>query len=388
MFTRRKIILSVLVFAGFAILLPFFNCNQGAKTPSYHSFLNSKEFKTLTRKDQVLKCAGCHKLEYENEMKGPHANAFRLLTEHKAFINSPAYNCDFYTKRVNSCFDDCTRCHAPENLLQTILKDSAHNSEFFIKNLLVEKHPIPEKRSFEGRLSSIDCMSCHYDGSDMISLQHIATKEDSIASLQTLEKRTKNNLACYVCHADVVRTIDPVFAIRKTGTVRCVSCHQQFDDKGNGTHYYYWKHDPSDKVNPHFSEILNDFKFSWNADHNAGNLIWNNTTIPHSMSPGPELILLCSIMDKDSAILGSKTIRLNKKKEFDAEQYHILGNHNYYGIEGDEVPLHREAVKYPVEMKNPKMASFMKISIIHKAQYWFPDSLGVVTITRCIPLTN
>ena len=382
MLSKRNII--VLTFWAILATTILSYCSGNKKhIPEYHSFLESSDFKSMSRTDQSKKCSTCHKQEYENETKGPHANAYRLLKEHAAFVNSKSYNCDFYTQKVNTHFNDCVSCHAPQDLFQTILKDTQNNPDLLIKSLVALSHPLPAKRMDEtSRISSIDCMNCHYDGTNLISLHHISTKEDSNASLQTVERITKNNLTCYTCHYDVIRTINAPFAIQKTGSVMCVSCHQEYDNNGKGTHYFYWKHNPSDKVNKEFNSIIEDFQFQYTADKKSGTIVWTNTTIPHPMSPGPELIIVCTVMDKDSNVLGKKEIRINKKKEFDADQFETLGKHNLYGVEGNDVMVHGEKLNYPIDLTKPEDASMIKLSIIHKAQYWFPDSLGVVTATR------
>src|SRR5947209_4726229 len=98
MAVRSKIL--SLLFGGAIItvvLLPIVRCNQHT-TAYYHGFLQTDEFKNLTRDKQVKKCGTCHKQEYENEMNGPHANAYKNLLAHLAFVNGDKYNCDFYTK--------------------------------------------------------------------------------------------------------------------------------------------------------------------------------------------------------------------------------------------------------------------------------------------------
>ncbi len=367
------------------IILPY--CHSYPKKADYHNFLKTEEFKKLSRADQLLKCASCHKQEYDNEKKGPHANAYHMLFEHRAFVNTDKYKCDFYTRRVNRDYENCAGCHAPQNLWQNMLYDSTNNIPRIVGNIIDIAHPLPPSRSGDAeRASSVDCFSCHYDGKNMLSLKHVFSADDTIPGKQTMPVLISNNLTCFVCHADVVRTINPEFAIRKTGSARCVNCHQQTDDTGKGTHYYYWKHDPADKVNPRLSMLLNDFSFHITQGKNTGELVWQNNTMPHKISPGPEIIFKCEVMDKDSNLLGSKTIWVNSKKDFDKEMYSQMENHTLFGVYGINVPLNGEPVTYTVPVKNPAKAEIFKVSLIHKAQYWFPDSLGTVTAVKTVAL--
>jgi len=364
------------------IILPYCHSNPRDTAP-YHSFLKTEEFKKLGRTDQVMKCAGCHKLEFENEKKGPHSNAYQKLRDHRTFVNSDRYNCDFYTRRVNRDFENCAGCHTPQNLWQTMLYDSLTDKENIVANLMKIEHPMPKSRTGDtSRLASIDCFSCHYDGEKMVSLKHVFTKDDSIPTKQTLATRTANNMSCFPCHADIIRTISPEFAIRKTGSVQCTSCHQETGAKGKGTHYFYWKHNPTDKVNPDLAAMVNDWQFHLNPGKQSGEIVWVNNTMPHKMSDGPELIFKCEILDKDSNVLGSKTIRLNNKEQFDKEMYNQVEQHYLYGENGDVVLLDGTAHRYKMGLKNPSKANIFRISLVDKAQYWFPDSLGTLTVIK------
>ena len=357
-------------------------CNQ-AKKPDYHNFLSTPAFLKLSRQEQVQKCGSCHQQQFENELKGPHSHAYQMLKEHRDFVNSDKYDCGFYTHQVNGDFEGCTGCHTPQNIFQTILKDSVKPAKVITAELIKESHLRPDTRVGENlRATSIDCFSCHFDGEQMISLKHEPAPDDSIAEKQTVEVIAQNNISCFLCHADVVKTINPQFAINKTRSVLCINCHQEYDESGKSTHYYFWNKDPKEKVNRKIFSLLDDFHFKIAKGANSGEINWINTTIPHPMSPGPEMVFRCEVLDKDSIVLGRKTIRTNKKKQFDAEMYTHLGNNNYYGEYGDEVTFDGTPLVYQMKISNASKAEFFKISLVHKAQYWFPDSLGVLTATK------
>ncbi len=382
MFKKRIVVLCVFISAIAIILLfPLTNCNQYEKA-AYHSFLKTQEFQKQTRQEQILKCASCHKQEYENEMKGPHANAMVSLNEHAAFVNSDKYDCVPYTDVVNRSFNHCVGCHAPENMYETLLKDSLHQPLLFAEGLLKLNHPKPLSRVSGNRATSIDCMGCHYDGKELLSLKHIPSPDDSVVSKQTLAKITVNNMNCYLCHFDAVHTFDPGIAIKRTGSALCINCHQEYDADKKGTHYFFWQHDSLNKKNPKPALVLDDFHFSLNSNGKVVDVIWQNTIMPHKISPGPEMVLYCDILSADSAVLGSKTIRINKKTEFDKEMYKQLGGRNHRGVAGQDVPLDGSAIKYEIELKKAGKPVFYRISSVHKSQYWFPDSLGNVSLVK------
>ncbi len=389
MTSKKNHIISFLIFFSLiSIISPFFQCSQLTNT-EYHNFVATNEFKNLIREEKISKCATCHQKEYENELKGPHTSAYQKLLEHKSFVNSNKYQCVYYTNEVNKSFDNCTGCHAPQNLYETFLFDSINKQDEFITKLIQIGHPRPNARTQEvERFTGIDCLSCHFDGKNIISLNHKKLKSDSIPEFQTLQTITKNNLVCYPCHFDVFKTINPEIAIRRTGSVLCTNCHQERNNIGEGTHYYYWQHDEPEKINSKLFLVMDDFHFSVLSSKIKGEIIWDNTTIPHKISPGPEMIMKCEVLDEDSNLLGSKIIRINKKKDFDKEMYEPLGKNLLLGEVGDDAPLNGIPIKYDVDLSDGIRAKIFKISLIHKSQYWFPDSLGVLSAVRFYPINN
>lgn len=350
---------------------------------SYHAFSQTDDFKNKPRAEQIQQCASCHPQEYENEKNGPHANAYTELLEHREFVNSNRYQCSFYTTRVNRDFEDCVGCHAPENMPQTLFFDSLGNMGNVYQR--INRKPVPDSRKGEpNRLSGIDCLSCHYDGQEMVSLRRPATADDSNAARQPFEVMLRNNMNCYPCHIQTVRTFNAGMSIQKTGTAFCVNCHQQYSN-GKGTHYYYWQHDKADKKNPNLDALLDDFSYIA-RDGKSGEIRWLNTQIPHAISSGPEIIVQCEILDKDERVLGKTSVRANAKKHFDEEMYPVMGNNYLYGTLGDSIPLDGKVVAYPFPVKNAGKAHTLKLSLYHKAQYWFPDSLGVLTAVKTKPL--
>jgi len=388
MVSKRKFLFAIFIVALLGVIvLPFFNCNQ---TSAYHEFLGAEIFKKLSRTDQVKKCASCHKQEYESELIGPHSHAYEMLKEHKAFVNSDLYQCYFYTKTVNEQVEgSCSGCHTPQNLFEYLLHDSIKTPGEMAAQIMQSSHVRPDTRTGEAsRITAIDCFNCHFDGNKMVSLKHVASKEDTIPSLQTIAVIAKNNISCFPCHGDLVRGINPAFAIKRTGSVLCKNCHQEYDEAGKGTHYYYWNKGPEKKVDPKLFSMMDDFHFNFSPNKKAAEITWINTTIPHPMSPGPETIIKCEVLDKDSNLLGTKIIRTNRKKQFDADVLTQPEIDYCFGVQGDAVTFDGSPLTYSIVLKNPSKAELFRVSLIHKAQFWFQDSLGVLTAVKVYPVNK
>jgi len=382
MFKTKKIF--VLFFFASGAVLMLYNCHYIKQSnPGHHLFLETDSFAKMSRHEQSVKCGLCHVKEFENEANGPHSYAYKSLTEHIDFINSDKYNCDFYTKHVNESYNQCAGCHAPANLYETMLVYEETNKDSLVNTLLKTRSPRPLTRTdVSSRKTGIDCMSCHFNGKTIVSLKHIPSPDDSVSEKQSKEVIAANNLVCMACHAEVIHSINPQIAIRKTGSVRCLNCHQEYDSKGNGTHYYFWQHDKNTKVNSKISQVMDDFTFTLSNDKKEGFITWLNKTIPHRISSGPEMALYCEVLSKDSIVLGTKTIRVNNKKIFDKVMYQSMGNNYHFGIEGNDIPLDGKPLTYKFPLKNGSKAHLFKISFLHKSQYWFPDSLGKITSVK------
>lgn len=378
----RNFLIGVL-FICLSLALAF--CNQ-TRPPHYHSFLAKDTFHKLSRKEQLLQCKSCHPTQFENERIGPHAQAYDYLKEHVAFVNSDSYDCDFYTDHVNEAYWMCKSCHAPQNLHETFLFDSMQNTSATLAKLMALRNPRPLARKDSELITGIDCMACHVKGNEMVSLKPSLTKEDSLVEKQTREVIVRNNLVCFSCHAEVVRSIDPAIAIRKTGVVRCVKCHQEYDAKGKGTHYYFWQHEAEGKTNPKVEKILTDFTYSYLPENNVVKVTWTNTNIPHLISSGPEMIWIYKLTDLKGALIAQDTLRVNKKKEFDEVMYRNMNQNYHRGVHGIDVPLDGKPLTVSISVKPGTKPSAIEVTVMHKSQYWFPDSLGSVLTTKKYPL--
>lgn len=359
--------------AGLGMMIYLSFCTTFRKD-RYHGFLGTKDFEQLPRAEQAGKCGTCHQQEYENELKGPHYNAFTYLKEHVEFVNSSLYDCYFYRDHVNESYTQCKGCHAPQNLYETLLYDSTGNEQKMLEKLMSIPNPRPFPRDTHELATGIDCLSCHVKNNEINTLMAFH-KEDSILENQTRATIIKNNLLCYGCHSEVVRSIEPEIAMKRTGVVRCVACHQEYDN-GQGTHYYFWQHEAEGKKNPKIEKILSDFHYVYDKSNNVVLIQWLNQSIPHKISSGPEMIFYYNILDSTGQSLGKDTLRINKKATFDKIMYRNMQNNYHRGVEGIDVPTDGLLQTFTVPVEKSALPDSVEVIFMHKSQYWFPDSLG------------
>ena len=383
----RMIKNSTWAIALFAITVPllvvYMICNN---RNNYHSFLNKSDYKLLSRPKQLAYCANCHKTEFENELKGPHANAYNKLMEHIEFINSNKYDCKFYTDRTNKRIEDCMECHASVNLWETRLQGGLTMKDSMADYLLNNSF-LPDSRTGNDiRKTGVDCFTCHYDNGQIVSLKNAAAKLPVDIKLYTTQKIVADNLVCFPCHDNECKTFNPTIAIAQKGTINCISCHQEYDAHNKPTHYFYWSHNAASKTDPKLRLLLNDFDIRLSAKRNYAEILWRNTSVPHKLAPFPETILNCQILSVDSLVLGATVIRLNNRKDFNELMFESCGRNYLPGIDGEEVLLNDSVKKYSVPLTSGNKAAMLKITMLHKGQYWFPDSVARELAVRLVPI--
>ena len=345
--------------------------------------LYDDSFNKLSRKEQIKKCGECHKTEYENELAGPHAIAHNALTAHKEFVNSSAYTCAFYTKYVNARYGFiCASCHATENLFQNRFK-GFENADSLSSALLSCKYPALKARAdSNSRVTGVDCITCHFDGKGVLSTNEKYKQVSSAACNPEYSSFFKGiNMTCYPCHYDEVKTLNLTVEKNKLVKMTCNNCHLEQDSKGKGTHYYYWTHNNLDQSNKVFAQMLNDFSFGLVAGNTNLQVKWVNKSIMHILGLCPEMILKIDVMNKDSVVLGKTVLRLNRKKEFDVI-YENMDKNILGGAVGEGFPEYGEERLYSFPVKNSGSAKMIKIEVLKKEQYWFPDSLGITTFSQ------
>jgi hypothetical protein len=251
----------------------------------------------------------------------------------------------------------------------------------------VMAHPLPAVRAdIPSRSTGLNCFTCHFDGKDFISLKSFDAPEHAKDPKQSLSLVAKNNMTCYPCHFDVLDSFNPGIAITRTGSMVCVNCHVETDQQNKKTHYFYWKGNV-DKVNPLITNILNDFRFGWAGDKKAIDIHWENKSMPHTLPIATELLFNIEVLSKDSVVLSKKTIRLNRKKQYDKDNYEDYGNNYLGGIVGDDMPLFASR-NYTIPFDSKTAASLIRISYVDKSQFWLHDSIGHTLSSRVLNLAE
>ncbi len=354
-------------------------CRNNVKSP--HE-MDAAGFSLLSRTQQVEKCGSCHKDILKNELEGPHANSYKKLMEHIEFINSSRFDQKEYAELVETAKLNCMRCHAPENLYETIFKNYSTSSDSLI-NLFTHQGPVfPEWRKDSASLiTGVDCMSCHFDGKRVVTGKTFSvSKTDSCPSFCSplASNLFSSNANCAPCHYDAVSGMYHLTdADEKTLSSCSSSCHQEYQNN-TGTHYYWWLHDPSDKTRPVvLGGIFNGLVFSLNNTSSVLNARWNNYAIPHTMNECREITALVEVKSSDNTLLASKKIRLNRKDFHDkAALSACFKDKKVPGYRGEEFTEIAKSISSSISLP-PYTGNELKISISggHKPQYWFPDSL-------------
>jgi hypothetical protein len=372
--TKSFFIIFFLVGLILISIVPLIKHNTRSKK-SYHMFLDTQDFKSLSRIKQVEKCGDCHKEIYKNELDGPHYNSYRILLEHRSFVNSDKYDSCFYTTRVNNVFEDCARCHSPQNLYETLLKDHYSNIDSLVANII--KSPLPKSREGElPRITGVDCFTCHFDGGNLLPLKQTIS-EDAKKVEQSMHTIAKNNMSCYPCHFDILDVTNLSIAVNKTGSFVCNNCHIEKDAVGNKTHYYYWNADPQHKTNPLTSMLLNDFTFKHFPENRTVAVKWKNNSMPHTLPIATEMIFKITLNDKKGKIISDTLIRINRKSDFDRNMFNELGGRYLDGTVGDIFPI-KDGTDYTMGYKLGSTPDSVTITLIRKSQFWIPDSFGSV----------
>jgi hypothetical protein len=374
---------TIAVFILIIILMSVSLCKNKAEDKN-HEFLKDKRFHLLDRGAKLKKCGSCHEQEFKNEMDGPHFAAYKYLEEHVDFINSEQYDCEFYTKNVKQSIEQCRGCHMPQNLHETILNGVDVDEKKLI-NLFNQRNPRPAVREKTSEFKfGIDCLSCHLNQNKIVSNKIDKNNNENIKAGDI--SIVKQNISCYTCHSELVKSLEPKIALKTNNNILCISCHQEYSQQGKGTHYYYWQHGNDNRKNPKTDKIMDDFSFVTHKN-NIFEISWKNTTIPHKISSGPEIIIVFEI-NYDELMLEKDTFRINNKQEFDKVMYSVMDNNMHKGINGINVPNKGEKITHKIKIENSLFPNNLNIKILHKSQYWFPDSLASVISQKKISIPS
>ena len=377
-------ILSIVIFGS--LNTKSIDTKSGANEPM--GKLYDADFNKLSRVEQIKKCGECHQSEYKNELEGPHYAAFAALMEHKKFVNSDQYKCNFYRDFVNKkCTSSCNGCHASINLFEVTLKAYRSPDSLIAALLLCDYFQMNARDNFNNQSTGVDCITCHFDGKGVLSRNERYKKPSTAPCNPKYASFLENrSMSCYPCHIDETKTWVNINAKYSDRFNSCNTCHEKQDSKGHGTHFYYWTREKRDDQNKVYTQLSDDFSIQDNKSNGNFYIKWTNKSIPHILGLCPELIIKFEVLDIDSVVLGKAAIRINRKKEYDKIIYENVGEHSLPGLLGDDIPTYGEEKVYSINIRNRAKAKILKINITKKAQYWFPDSLGTVTFSKTKPV--
>lgn len=346
-------------------------------------------FKKLTRQQQNEKCGSCHKEIYENEKNGPHANAYKMLSSHFDFIESPAYDFDGYRHFLEFNKKDCESCHAAQNLYEDVFKsfdDTSYSHIDFYKPHAM----FVSLRSIEERSTGVDCMTCHYNGQRVVTSADFKpsnTGECPTFCRPVASKLFSSNLNCYPCHAEQVGDLEKLGSVSGTSKT-CASCHSETNTAGKYTHYTYWAHNPEDKKLPERLNIFNDIRASRNTKTGCIEFFWLNNSLPHITSVCTELVAFVAVK-YGGAVVAKDTIRLNRKTQHERELAQFVPS-GFPGIYGKEFKGLNDTIKSKISLRPNASLENYSVSIlgIKKEQYWLNDSISSIYFNKTVPINS
>lgn len=392
-------------FVYFALLLLMAvvtQCNNRGKRPAegaaaHHPLIDS--FNSLTREQQVKTCGSCHVQQYENEMKGPHANAYKNLQAHFAMVQSGYYQCPEYEAYVKDISKEtlsqtnnallCVTCHALPNMYETMLREPNRNADSL--NAYVADLHIPTMAR-SGTVASLntgdDCLTCHYNGTNVVTNAGFKSLNGSTCPPYCSPSGSalfSSNNNCITCHIEEAKALVKLPGTATTET-NCLKCHQQYDEKGKGTHYMYWQYDGPDKPKPAHLVVYDDISARYDAAHKRVLVEWKNTRLPHPLTLCTETVAFFEVTDKSGKALGKSELRLNRRQKHYQVLQKYWGDKPVSGVNGFDIPLDGASLFDTISNIKASSPLLVKIKGIKKEQYWLPDSTGLVHYNKVIEL--
>jgi len=365
------------------VLLIFSQCKWENTEKKQHDFVQLQEFKKLSRAEQVKKCGQCHQAEYDNEMKGPHANANTNLEAHINFVNGGKYDYKDYKTFVNNNNDLCYTCHTTKNIYEGVF--AMAGTDFGIN-----PQGKMEMRNAVERTTGIDCITCHFDGERVVTTAGFKPSEKqkdcpSYCS-PVASKFFGSNANCQPCHSE---QFDDVTALNTTShtNLTCGNCHSEKDAQGKYTHYTYWAHNAAGKTEPENLNLFNGLSASYLPAGKQFKMVWRNNYMPHRSSACTELVAFIEIKDGDKTIKRD-TMRLNRRTKHINDILHKMVFHNFPGVTGYEFKtLGDSLVKVIAAPTAARQGNYtIHVTGIKKEQYWLNDSINTVYYKKITPL--
>lgn len=328
---------------------------------------------TLTRSEQIKKCGTCHKDVYESWKIGPHANAYKTLGIHLGLTDTSKNFPKEYHGYVSAMMGKvCTSCHTGQNIFETNFKGIHHNEN----PQLVKKNDFP--MAFKQALSrdvgnkfelmtGVDCITCHSQNGKIIT----KFSSNVAYTLGLIRSRFfSDNMSCYSCHHHQVETMKQLVNEKKIASeISCVNCHQEYTNKGKGTHYFYWRNDSARKVRPKHLNIFDCVKLTV-ENKKMLRFSWTNTIMPHGFSECGDAKCIIIIVYKDGKSKRVIEQVINRKDFFDERKefpphFHTGKNGNHFEYKN---PILKE-----VKLQNELQIDYFIVLGLVKPQYWSKD---------------
>jgi len=380
----KAVYVLVVLSAVLAVVTSLYRCSGVLSTTEASGL--PENFNALGRQEQVLVCASCHPKQYENEMAGPHANAYDKLMLHINETQVTTYPHAFYGNFINGLDDQvCASCHATGDLFQDYFSAPDNGSP---KHWKEENHfPLPTGRSDTSSFRmGVDCLTCHYDGKRVMAAGNFVasdTLNPLLSCLPVASTVLSSDLGCMPCHPDNRVNDNELYYTGLEPGKNCISCHQEKDGSGKGTHYYYWKYDSEQrtKANPLLSFYA---PASISIENNNVLVRWKNENLPHAIGQCPEMVVKITVEDKNQTSLAGADLRFNRRDYYGAKMLQMFGGNTLPGVSGFMPVLYKTdtMIVLPIPARKVEDAVVVTVNGISKTQYWHHDSTGVVRYSK------
>lgn len=346
----------------------------------------------------VKQCGSCHQQAYQNWSDGPHAHSYRSMRKlyESAQDSIVGYFPRSYGKWIHQNMRVCFQCHATENLYETNFKgveleaDLGRVNDTVFPNLHQMGKPRTDPKTFT---TGVDCFTCHYNGERVIT--GASFKPDPAKTqmpgycnpLPTPFFTTNTN--CVTCHHFAASTqqanLDRGMHFEETN---CIRCHQAYDSKGKGTHFYQWRfadhrrHPESHAKGGLFESLRVHVE---KGESSRLTLDWANTISPHGLTECGEVVLEIVVQDQGGKQVLKESIRLNRKAVHDTILREQLLGEEPPGVVGypfdpSDPPIHEVFTLKGKDIRSGRIL----LTAIDKGQYWGDDRIGVEVYKRTI----
>ena len=346
---------------------------------------------TTDRVLAVQKCGSCHQEEYQNWSDGPHAYSYRSMRKlyETASDSVLGYFPKAYGTWIQQNMNICFQCHATENLYETNFK----GIEYTKSPSLIKEAIFPDLRQM-GRpridpqtfTTGIDCYTCHFNGERVITgpdFKPDPSKTQMPGYCNPLPSAFfTTNSNCYTCHNFAADTQEAnLHSGMEFEETNCIECHQEYDAKNKGTHFFDWrfadrKKHPEEHAKGGLFESMEIQVVQ--GDVPKLTVDWRNTVSPHGLTECGEVVVEFVVEDQNGKRVLKEDIRLNRKSQHDVHLRKQLFGEEPPGIVGyqfdpSDPPIHEE---FPLNGKYIQSGKIL-VTALDKAQYWGDDKIGV-----------